>query len=150
MVIRNIHLLVFSVQHVFFGVWAEQVEELLESPMVNKQEEVSPESTISYKGQDIRVINFSNQVDTRRSNVVPKYRKYVDSYISSPKILIIKRRDEGYLGICVDNLEDLATISIEQVHSLPMIMQNVRRIQGLWGIALVKERPVMLIDLAQL
>ena len=150
MAIRNIHLFVFSVHNVLFGVWAAQVEELLEHPIVNEQGEVPPESTISYKGQDLRVINFSSQIDARRSNVVPEDEKYVDRDLASPKILVIKRRDGSYAGIRVANLEDLATISIEQVHALPLIMQKIRRIQGLWGLALVQDRPVMLIDLAQL
>jgi chemotaxis signal transduction protein len=168
-VIKNIHLLLFSVHHLLFGIYAEQVEELLEDSVLSKQERTSTEYTIPYKGQHIRVINFSRWIDeeqkasaekrgtrneehceSHRTNVVSEFRKHEDISISSPKILIIRRQEGGYTGVRIDNLEDLITLSIEQVHSLPMIMQRTKRIQGLWGIALVKDCPVILIDLAQL
>jgi chemotaxis signal transduction protein len=161
-VIKHVSLLLFSVQNMSFGVCTEQVEELFEDRILKEREERNTEYTILYKGQDIRVIDFSTWLEKEQgtrngesfelqgANFVPEAREYDDFYIPSPKILIIKRQDEGYIGVRINNLEDLAIVSIKCIHSLPVIMQNTKRIQGLWGIALVKSRPVILIDLTQL
>jgi chemotaxis signal transduction protein len=145
-----------------FGVYAEQIEELLEDRVLSESEEASTEYTLLYKGQDIRVINFSKWIEKEQgirnekhfephfSCLIPETREFEDIYDFSSKILIVKHRNEQYIGVRVDDLKDLATVSIKQVHSLPLIMQKTKRIQGLWGIALVKNRPIILIDLAQL
>lgn len=160
--ITHVNLLLFSVQNLLFGVCAEQVEELLKDRVPEEQEERDTESIILYKGQNIRIIDFSTWIKQERgtrneeffelqeTNIVPNSREYDDFYIPSPKTLIIKHRAEGYVGVRIDYLDDLATVSIKHIHSLPIIMQKTKRIQGLWGIALVKSRPAILIDLSQL
>jgi hypothetical protein len=161
-VIKHVNLLLFSEHNLSFGVCAEQVEELLEDRAPGEREGANIEYTILYKGQDIRVTNFSTWLEKERgtrseeplgprlSSHVPEHREQDDVYSSSPKILIIKHQDEGYSGVRIDELEDLATVSMKHIHSLPVIMQRTKRIQGLWGIAFVKSRPVILIDLTQL
>jgi len=150
-VIKNVNLLLFSVHNLSFGVCAEQVEELLEDRAPGGQEETNTEYTIPYKGQNVRVTNFSIWIEKQRgTSLVPEHQKHDDFYTPSPKILIIKHQNEGYCGVRIDDLEDLATVSIKDIHSLPVIMQRTKRIQGLWGIALVKSRPVILIDFTQL
>lgn len=161
-VIKHVTLLLFSVRNLSFGVCAEQVEELLDDKILEEQEERNTENTILYKGQNIRVIDFSTWIEQergtgnedplelQRAGLVPDFREPDDFYIPSPKILIIKHRDEGYIGVRIDDLEDLATVSIEHLRSLPVIMQKTKRIQGLWGLALIKQRPAILIDLTQL
>ncbi len=158
---EHVNLLQFSAHHLSFGVCAEQIEELLEDRAPEEQEEKNTAYTIRYKGQDLRVTNFSRWIEKERgteqkesfevqgSNPVSESREHDDLYLPSPKILIIKHQDEGYTGVRIDDLEDLATVSITHIHSLPVIMQKTKRIQGLWGIALVKSRPVILIDLTQ-
>ena len=160
--IKHVNLLLFSAYNLSFGVYAEQVEELLEDRTPEEWEEGNTEYTILYKGQDIRVTDFSTWIKKERgtrneeslelqgSGLVPEPREHDDFYIPSPKILIIKHQDEGYSGVRIDDLEDLTTVSIKHIYSLPVIMQKTKRIQGLWGIALVKSRPVILIDLTQL
>ena len=160
--IKHVNLLLFSAHNLSFGVCAEQVEELFEDRKPEEREEGNIENTILYKGQDIRVINFSTWIKKEQGTkneesfeiqgygLVPEPREHDDFYIPSPKILIIKHQNEGYIGVCIDDLEDLARVSIKYIHSLPVLMQKTKKIQGLWGFALVKSRPVILIDLTQL
>ncbi len=166
--IQDVCLVLFFVRHLSFGVLAEQVEELVAVGTLNEQAGTLLEYTISYKGQAIRVINFSKWIENEQPSRVklqepgdevrekerhlhsPEYQKGDERYRSSPKIMIMKQRDKGYIGVRIDGPEDLVTISINQVHSLPVIMQKTKRIQGLWGIAFVNNRPVILIDFTQL
>jgi chemotaxis signal transduction protein len=159
---KHVNLLLFSSHNLSFGVCAEQVEELFEDRTPEEREEGNIENTILYKGRDIRVINFSTWIEKEQgtkdeeayeiqeSGFVPELREYDDFYIPSPRILIIKHQDKGYIGVRIDDLEDLVRVSIKYIHSLPVLMQKTKKIQGLWGIGLVKSRPVILIDLTQL
>lgn len=150
--INNINLLVFSVYNLSFGVCAEQIVEFVEDRLLSEQEEASLEYTILYEGQDIRVIHFSRQIEHEQKTHIEDLglEPDTDFYTFSPKILIIKHQHEEYIGVRIDNIDDLVTVSIKQIHSLPVIMEKTKRIQGLWGIALVENRPVVLIDLTQL
>jgi chemotaxis signal transduction protein len=157
--IKSVTLLLFSVHNLSFGVYAEQVEELLEDKVLREQNETDTDYTIPYKGRNIRVIHFSKWIEREQKlsptfgprilNHVPDHRECHDTHPPSPKILIIKHQNEGYIGVRIDTPEDLVTVSVNQIHSLPIMIQKTKRIQGLWGIALVNKRPVILIDLAQ-
>jgi len=152
-VIKYINLLLFSAKTLSFGVYAEQVEELLEAKIFSEPEETGSESTIPYKGQDIRVTDLSGRLELEERQKITMsagHRREDFSPLSSPRILIIKCQNGGYVGVRVENLNKLLTISIDQVHALPIIMQKKKRIQAIWGIALVDNQPIILIDLEQL
>ncbi len=151
--IQDISLLLFSVNALSFGVYAGQVEELLDARTFPESKDISSGSLISYKGQDIWVINFSRRLrlEQHQETMIPARPREEDfAPGSSPKILIIKCRNGSYSGICVKHLEKLLTISMNQVYSLPLIMQKKKEIQAIWGIALIENRPVILIDPEQL
>jgi chemotaxis signal transduction protein len=121
-------------------------------------EETGSEYTISYKNQELRVIDFSKRLKLDEKQVNNLYltsssdrveRDPIASELSS-KILIIKHQYEGYIGVRIANPKKLITVSIDQIYALPVIMQKNKRIQGLWGIALVDDTPVILIDLERL
>ena len=168
--IKVVDLVLFSVNNIFFGVLAKQVEELLDADGLHEPGESNVEDTIIYKGQNIRVVDFAkwlaqsqgmgngNRATKIRTSLNPESQTATrslefeeqDEYIYAPKILIIKHHHERYIGVYVDNLEDLVSVPVEQMHSLPIIMQKTRRIQGLWGITIVQDRSMLLIDLEQL
>ena len=150
--LKDMQFLLFSVRQLVFGVWAKQVEEVLEDRAFAEPQDAGPGNTRWYKGREIRMINFGNWFTAERLYAVKGVagsHKESDRACVAPKILIIKPHAERYAGVRIDHLEDLATISIAQVHSLPVLMQRTGRMPGLWGIALVQECPVILIDLAQ-
>lgn len=166
--ITSINLLLFSVQNIIFGVHADQVEELLKAESCSVAEKDSCEYTISYKNQELRVLNFSEklQLDKRpksEHNMATSQEDNSESFMfsdpltfpssihtTSPKILVIKHQHEGYIGFHIKGLRKLITISLDQIHALPFIMQRKKQIQGLWGIALLDEGLVILINLEQL
>ena len=161
-VITHMNLLLFSAHSLSFGVYAEQVEALLKADTIPPgSEKADSACTISYKGRDIRVIDFSYHLGLTGTSGsygdgprlpedgLAKRQEEDSAFVSSSKVLIVRHRKKGYIGIHVENPKKLLTISINQIHALPMIIEKNKHIESLWGIALIDERPVMLIDLEQ-
>lgn len=116
--------------------------------------EQSHTKTPQDKEHELHIIDFSQRLQLYESPVnnalFEKAQKESSVLETSSKILIIHHQNEGYVGVRVDHTKKLITISIDQIHTLPVIMQKNQKIQAVWGIALVDSRPVILIDLEQL
>lgn len=140
---KKIHLVVFSLQELLFGIYAEQVEELLDQEEFQTPEIIEPEYSLSYQGQDIRVIDFSMWLRLRNKKKSVQEGKHS---FSSSRILIIKQRYNGYMGVRIEQLEGLVSVALHQIHALPVLMQKTRCIEGLWGIAVVGDHSVILLD----
>ncbi|GAK60050.1 hypothetical protein U27_07037 [Candidatus Vecturithrix granuli] len=164
----TIDLLIFSVQNLVFGVWAQQVEELLKAENRLDLAEADKEYTIPYRQRDLRVIDFSKYLKLRtprrelqkadsafepQSNAKSPFECTCnlsdDSFFSS-KILVIKNRKHEYMGIHVENVKHIVTMTFDHIYALPKIMEQQKQIAELWGIAFFHEEVVLLIDLTQL
>jgi chemotaxis signal transduction protein len=148
---NKVHFVVFSSHHIPFGVYAEQVEELLDGKTLCIQERLEQRDMLPYRGDDIRLIDFSTWLASK----VDKQKIRAEERAPSPpvdsrNILIIYSQQKGYIGIGIHYPEELIALSISQIHTLPVLMQKVGLIKAIWGIALVEDRPIVLIDLLQI
>ncbi len=151
--ITHINLLLFSTKNLLFGVYAEQVEEFLEAGEFPELEEHKTEATLSFRGRNMRLLHFSRclQLEEHRESIRPlEFQTHDLTSALSPRILIVRCCHGDYMGVWIENLKKLLTVSIDHIHSLPLIMKKNKRIPGLWGFVLVENRPVILIDLEQL
>ena len=164
----TIDLLTFSVQNLVFGVWTQQVEELLKAERRSDSAESDEEYTILYRQRYLRVIDFSKYLKLRASRQEQQRADWTikpqsdaksslehtgnlaDDSVVSSKILVIKNQEHEYIGIHVENVKHILTTTFEHIYALPKIMERQKQIAGLWGIALFHEEVVLLIDLAQL
>lgn len=164
----TIDLLIFSVHNLVFGIWTQQVEELLKAESRSDSAENDEEYTIRYRQQNLRVIDFSKYLKLRgsrqeqqRADWAIKLRSDIksppgrsgnlaDDSLFSAKILVIKNQEYDYIGIHVENVKHILTTAIDHIYVLPKIMERQKQIAGLWGIALLHEEVVLLIDFTQL
>jgi chemotaxis signal transduction protein len=150
---HTIDLLLFSAQNVTFGVHIEQVQRMLTADP-DLAAEQSHTETLQSKEQELHIIDFSQRLQLHESpvnNTLFEEAQQESSVLeTSSRILIVHHQNEGYVGFRVHNTKKLITISIDHIHTLPVIMQKNQQIQAVWGIALVDNSPVILIDLEQL
>lgn len=164
----TIDLLIFSVHNLVFGIWTQQVEELLKAEGRADSAENDEEYTIRYRQRDLRVIDFSKYLklhgsrqEQQRADWAIKPQSDIksplgrsdnlaDDSLFSAKILVIKNQEHDYIGIHVENVKHILTTPIDHIYVLPKILERQKQIAGLCGIALLHEKIVLLIDLAQL
>lgn len=116
--------------------------------------EQSDTETLRDKEYELHIIDFSQRLQLHElpvnNTLFEQTQKESSVLETSSRILVIHHQNEGYVGFRVDHTEKLITISIDQIHTLPVIMQKNQQIRAIWGIALVGSHPVILIDLEQL
>jgi len=167
-VITHVNLLLFSAKNLVFGACAKQVEGVLEPGTCSVVQNDDTGYTITYQHQKLRLVDFSTQIQYRtqvnnEGDIASTQKDLPEEtcgsehadfspsfFLPSSKILIVKHREEGYLGVYIENLEKLATVSLEHIYALPILMQKKKRLSGLWGLARLDERLIILIDLEQL
>ncbi len=149
---QAVHLLLFSEQGLSFGVYAEQVKELLKTDS----------RTVAYKGRDLRVIQLSRRLKLQET--LEKNREFlhcqepeketgtvgrdgVAELEPSSRILVVRHDDEGDVGVHVECLEQLSLVPLTQIFRLPPVMETKKQFQSVWGLALIDDRPVVLVDL---
>jgi chemotaxis signal transduction protein len=148
---NRVPFVVFFSHSIPFGVYAEQVEELLDGKSLCIQQELEQRYTLPYRGDDIRLINFSTWLESKVGNQKIQIEEGSSlPLVDSRKILIIRSQQKRYIGIGIHCPEELIALSLSQIHTLPVLMQKVRLIKAIWGIALVENRPIILIDLSQI
>ena len=130
-----------------WGACAEHIEEILDDKSLNLRKPASLHFSIHYKEAEIQGIDFSCWVQEHDS--AWKVSRKEDNIPSSPKNLIVRRTNNEYLGVRIDQVEELVFVPIGHIHALPYLMRRTRRIHTLWGIAVVKHRMRLLIDLTQ-
>lgn len=164
----TIDLLTFSAQNLVFGVWAQQVEELLKAEHRSDSAEADEEYTILYGQRTLRVIDFSKylklcasrQAQQRADGAITpqsdakssleRSDNLADDPVVSSKILVIKNQEHEYIGIHVENVKHIVTTTFKYIYALPKIMERQKQIAGLWGIARFHEEVILLFDLTQL
>ena len=165
---RPVNLLLFTVEHMRLGVYAKQVEELLDVDTYPIS--LTPEGylSIEYHHRMIRCLDFAAYL-RRYQTVFPQgtaserreasMRRTVEpetlwqengSLRRSGKILVAKHWQEGVLGVLIEHPKKLLTISVEQIHALPVLMEKKSQLRAVWGIALIDDLPVILVNVEQL
>ncbi len=143
----HVTLLLFSEKTLLFGAYADQIEELLETRHLSQDFDEKGEMTISSKTRPVRVIHFGRWLGLEKHSDVLNDRLPDPTRTTSPRILLLRCRDGSYRGIWVEHLRQLLMVPIEHIYALPVLMEHTKRIQAIWGIAIVETRPVILFDL---
>lgn len=130
-----------------WGVCAEHIEEILDVKPLNNQKPAGPFFSIQYREKEIQGIDFSCWMKEQDSPWTAAKKE--DDIPPSPKNLIVKCARNEYIGVRIDQLEELVRVPIEHIHALPHLMQRTKCIHALWGIAVVGHRTILLIDLTQ-
>ena len=161
---QDVHLLLFSDLGIFFGVYAEQVKELLKTDSLFEGEYVGPGRSIPYKGEELQIIRFSRRLklhEALEENHKFLYRQDLktkeetealsqtgaDGLEPPSRILVVRHYEEGDIGVHVDCLEQLRAVRLGRIFRLPFMMEKKKLFQAVWGLALIDERPVVLVDL---
>jgi len=161
---QAVHLLLFSEQGLSFGVPADQVKELLNVNSLATEGPANVERTVVYNGRELQVIQLSRRLKLQealehnrgvlsRQDVQPgdKHepveRGNAGDPEPSPRILIVRHRSEGELGIHVELLTQLRLVPLARIFRLPLIMDAKNQLRSVWGLALIDRRPVVLVDL---
>ena len=116
--IDEIHILIFSVMEIRFGVDMEQI-----------REGVDPE-----------------YIDDDGINIIPFHEKFPfpgrQVTYQVPRILCLK--DE--VRIMVDEVEEVRTLPIDCIRPLPDFLEKCREPNAIWGAALVGDEIILLLD----
>ena len=132
---RNVHLLIFAADGGLYGGHADQIDEILEAD----------EGVIRAKRGALQIVRIAARLGSQppqaaASNGVAQARG---------RILVIKRGGET-LGLFVEQVQQLIALPVGQIHALPPLMQARQQTQAVWGIALLRGLPVILLDFEQL
>lgn len=158
--ITTIDVLLFSSQGLIFGVYTEQIEEVLTGKHRMNSGVSTENDMIHYRQQKLYVIDFSLYLDQKRRHDSPPGAEKtdpnhpvitaaVDSSLTS-KILVVKLPQHEYMGIHVENVVKILSMPLDQIRTLPAIMETHNSIPGLWGLTFVDQRLVTLLDLTRL
>ena len=160
---QAVHLLLFSERELSFGVYAEQVKELLKTEPRSPKEYNDSGWTVPYKGRELQVTCLSSRLKlwgAMESSREFLYRQDLglgeeavaaeqedDTGLGpSARILVVRHCQEGEIGIYVECLKQLSLVPLSRIFRLPFVMERKRLTQSVWGLALIDERPVVLID----
>ena len=117
--------LVFRMQSTLFAADLEQIDELLVGDRWNHHEE--------------DVILLDRLIPLGTSPLV----------YQEPHVITINYQGSK-VSIQIDKPEDITYITIDAIRSFPIIVDKVRQHLWLWGVGLLKEEPVLLIDFHKL
>ncbi len=162
--IQELTLLIFRVDNIRFGVWAEHVEEIREEPPREGGRPGDAADVMVYNGQTIEVIDLARQLTNECApqesliySKIPHLQAAAEppdqaapSDMAAPKILIMQAHPQQWLGVRIKNPEALVTVSLRQIHALPELMRRISRNKTVWGIALLHDEPAILVNPAQL
>ncbi|GAK51489.1 chemotaxis signal transduction protein [Candidatus Moduliflexus flocculans] len=144
---HHIELLVFAAEGNIYGVHANQVETLLSQSFLYPG---SAPFALPYKGRRVRIVRlaqYMRQQPIWRENAVADF-----PLSASPKRVLVTtdQRDDEYVGLLIQELQQLVSVSIEKLFPLPQIMEAKKWSRLIWGVALLHDSPVILLDLKQL
>ncbi len=132
---RNVHLLIFAADGGVYGGHADQIEEILEAD----------EGVIRAERGALRIVRLA----ARLGGQPPRSAASTGAAQARGRMLVIKRGGET-LGLLVEQVRQLIALPVGQIHALPPLMQARQRTQAVWGIALLRGLPVILLDFEQL
>lgn len=164
LVTQAVHLLLFSEQGLSFGVPAGQVKELVKADSPNVDIRDGEEPVLFYKGRELRLIRLVRR--WKLQEALKRHNKFLCRQdlkakegatvlerdelppLEQPaRILIVRHCHEGDIGVQVECLEQLRLVPLARIFRLPLVMERKKRLQSVWGLTLVDERLVVLVDL---
>jgi len=122
--IDELWIMTFSVIGIRMGVDVGQVSRMLEPGQAEVEE--------------LQVVAIHERLSFRDRNV--SYR--------SPRILLL--RDRGTVGVMIDQPEDIIAVKLDHIRPLPPVFGAGMKTTIVWGVALIEEEIVLLVDLFQL
>ena len=148
---RHIDLLVFAAEGNIYGAYASQVEELLSESVYSVAQPDDAPRVFPYKQGHVRVCRLAEYLCQK-----PAYchdaASVSPSLIAHPgRILVTTNRRRGeYIGLLIQELLELASLPVEQIFPLPQLMAAKALTRLIWGVALLHDAPVILLDLEHL
>ncbi len=148
---HRIDVLVFAAEENVYGVHANQIEELLSEGAHPVGRVADARPSIPYKGRQLRILRLS-QYMRQRPACCPTFVGSESSASALPGRILVTtiRQQEEYVGLLIQELQQLVTLPVTQIFPLPAIMAAKKRTRLIWGIALLRDAPVILLDLEQL
>ena len=134
---QEIELLIFNLNGKIFGVDIEQVERMIDAVDLRAPDKntFSHKHLLVYEDREIPVMELSQEIRLER-----------DIDYQQPKVLLVKKKN-SYIGFLIDNPSDIVSVSIDDINSLPKLVEISKSVNLIWGVAKVKEQLVILIDL---
>ena len=148
---RHIDLLVFAAEGNIYGAYASQVEELLSEWAYPAAQSDDAPRVFPYKQGHVRVCRLAEYLRQTPAHCHDT-ASFSPSLIAQPgRILVTTTRRHGeYIGLLIQELQQLTSLPVEQIFSLPKLMAAKAPTRLIWGIALLHDAPVILLDLEQL
>jgi len=123
--IVELKVLIFDIMGTVMGVDAEQAERMLDLREALERQ--------------ISVYSFHEQVSFRADRII----------YQEPRVLLI-RDGEGVNGLLIDQPRDIVNVRTDSIRPLPDLLGASGESRAIWGVALVKEEMVLLVDLHDL
>jgi len=116
--ITNLQILIFNIMGVYFAADTEQVA---------------------------RVESFHPPLDETK-NITHFHEEFLfpegPVTYDSPRVLYIKNGR----GIVIDHLEEVRSLPLEQIRTLPELLVQARKPDAIWGVGLVDDKVILLLD----
>jgi chemotaxis signal transduction protein len=119
--------LLFELEGQRYGVAVDQVEAVVEAPGV--------EEHYLYEGQEVPVDSFARWIGLAAAR-------------GEPDRLLIGQSGGDLRGFWVDTPRDIATLPLEAIHPLPILIRRVLGGSPLWGVGRHDGGLVLLVNLA--
>jgi hypothetical protein len=123
--IVDLKVLIFDIMGTVMGVDLDQAERMLDLREAIERQ--------------ISVYSFHEKVSFRASRIV----------YQEPRVLLIRDK-EGAIGLLIDQPQDIVNVRTESIRPLPDLIGASGESNAIWGVALVKEEMVLLVDLHDL
>jgi len=120
--VEAIRVLIFEFKGIRMGVDVEQIAGMLDP----RDKSVS----------ELNVFPFHEKI---------LFRNDCPAYVA-PMILLV-RGEDGRHGVLIDQPQDIVSIKIDSIRSLPPLIEASRESRAVWGVALIEEEVVLLVDL---
>ncbi len=121
------HFVVFELGGQFYGVDVEQIEAIVEGECCD--------GLWSYEGQKVPTRCLALWIGLEQPD-------------KPPTRVLLTRSGEQLQGFMVDTPRDIATLSVEKIFPIPILIQKVLGASPLWGVGQWRDRLFLLLDLA--
>ncbi len=123
--VDGMDLLVFRLQGIRLGVDLEQIDEMLKPELAG--------------GQGLEPVALHELIPFPKAPVV-----YED-----PQVLVIAGSDPA-LALKIDQPENIVYLGLQAIRPLPLLVARCRTTEALWGVGLLEEEPLVLLDCLKL
>ncbi len=134
----SMNLLIFSANEKRFGLDTEQIAEIIELRDEEGPNEISSGSHhISYKGEEVPVVVLAEKIGMKGpfTHTAPK--------------IVLARTDGAQMGFLIGNLEEVVSVTADDIELLPELVERTGAGAGVWGIVKREDRLIVLIDLTE-